>query len=102
MLTEEKWTSLYWTAKPSNCSPKAYPPPPLVTGDDLVAAGMVPGPAFKAILEKVYDAQLGGEIRTTEGAGIGGQIGQPVHRLPACVFKITGWKPVPLYTPLRL
>jgi poly(A) polymerase len=33
-------------------------PEPLVTGDDLTAMGMAPGPAFKRILEEVYDAQL--------------------------------------------
>lgn len=33
-------------------------PPPLVTGDDLTAAGLQPGPRFKHILEAVYDAQL--------------------------------------------
>ena len=33
-------------------------PEPLVTGDDLKAVGMLPGPAFKRILDEVYDAQL--------------------------------------------
>jgi poly(A) polymerase len=41
-------------------------PTPLVTGDDLVAAGMKPGPAFKRILEAVYDAQLEGRVGTKE------------------------------------
>lgn len=45
-------------------------PEPLVTGDDLIAAGLVPGPMFKTILERVYDAQLGGAI-TTRDEGIG-------------------------------
>lgn len=36
----------------------------LVTGDDLVAAGMIPGPAFRRILESVYDAQLEGRVRS--------------------------------------
>lgn len=39
-------------------------PDPLVTGDDLVAAGFTPGPMFKRILEAVYDAQLAGEVTT--------------------------------------
>lgn len=39
-------------------------PPPLVTGDDLVAAGFTPGPPFKRVLEDVYDAQLEGRIET--------------------------------------
>lgn len=39
-------------------------PPPLVTGDDLVAAGFPPGPPFKQALDAVYDAQLEGRIET--------------------------------------
>jgi poly(A) polymerase len=41
-------------------------PQPLVTGDDLTAAGMRPGPAFKRILDRVYDAQLEGRITSKE------------------------------------
>jgi poly(A) polymerase len=41
-------------------------PPPLVTGDDLTAAGMTPGPAFKRILETVYDAQLEGRVSSRD------------------------------------
>ena len=37
-------------------------PPPLVTGDDLVAAGMKPGPLFKRVLEAAYDEQLEGRL----------------------------------------
>ena len=37
-------------------------PPPLLTGDDLVEMGMTPGPAFKRILDDVYDAQLEGRV----------------------------------------
>jgi poly(A) polymerase len=37
-------------------------PTPLVSGDDLIAAGLKPGPAFKAILDLTYDAQLEGRI----------------------------------------
>ncbi len=43
-------------------------PPPLLTGDDLIAAGFEPGPAFKAILEQVYDAQLELRIETKDQA----------------------------------
>jgi len=39
-------------------------PTPLVTGDDLVAAGFAPGPKFKKVLEGVYDAQLEGRVGT--------------------------------------
>jgi len=37
-------------------------PEPLVTGDDLVGLGMPPGPAFKRVLEDVFDAQLEGKV----------------------------------------
>jgi poly(A) polymerase len=43
-------------------------PPPLVTGDDLTAAGLVPGPLFKRVLDAVYDAQLEGRVRSKEEA----------------------------------
>lgn len=33
-------------------------PRPFVDGDDLVAAGLAPGPRFKAILDALYDRQL--------------------------------------------
>jgi poly(A) polymerase len=38
-------------------------PTPLVTGDDLVASGFRPGPRFREVLDRVYDAQLCGEVR---------------------------------------
>jgi hypothetical protein len=37
-------------------------PEPVLTGDDLTAAGFLPGPVFKRILDAVYDAQLEGRI----------------------------------------
>lgn len=37
-------------------------PPPLVTGEDLIALGLQPGPDFSRILDTMYDAQLDGEI----------------------------------------
>jgi poly(A) polymerase len=40
--------------------PQAMRPHPLVTGDDLIAAGYVPGPRFKEILGAVEDKQLEG------------------------------------------
>lgn len=43
-------------------------PPPLISGDDLTRAGMVPGPAFRRILEEVYDAQLEGRVSTAAQA----------------------------------
>jgi poly(A) polymerase len=43
-------------------------PQPLITGDDLIAAGYTPGPQFKELLTAVEDAQLEGTIRTNEEA----------------------------------
>jgi len=39
-------------------------PVPWVTGDDLTGIGMKPGPAFKKILDGVYDAQLEGRVKS--------------------------------------
>ncbi len=41
-------------------------PKPLVTGDDLIAAGYRPGPAFGQMLGAAEDAQLEGRIATKE------------------------------------
>lgn len=43
-------------------------PPPLITGDVLKSLGLVPGPAFRTVLESVRDAQLNDEIATAEEA----------------------------------
>jgi poly(A) polymerase len=43
-------------------------PPPLVTGDLLLAAGVPPGPAVGAALARVRDLQLDGAIATREQA----------------------------------
>jgi poly(A) polymerase len=43
-------------------------PPPLIDGDDLIAAGLSAGPKFRRILDSVYDAQLEGRISTKEEA----------------------------------
>jgi poly(A) polymerase len=47
---------------------EAVRPTPLITGRDLIAAGYLPGPAFKQILRAVEDAQLEGTIATAEDA----------------------------------
>lgn len=44
-------------------------PPRLVTGDDLVQAGIKPGPALGRLLEAIYDAQLEGRV-TTKAQGL--------------------------------
>jgi poly(A) polymerase len=43
-------------------------PVPLITGNDLIAAGYKPGPQFKELLTAVEDAQLDGKISTKEEA----------------------------------
>lgn len=43
-------------------------PEPLINGDDLIAAGLQPGPGFRRILDAVYDAQLEGGIEAKEQA----------------------------------
>lgn len=48
--------------------PEEVRPPRLLTGDDLIAKGYRPGPAFKAVLEAIEEAQLNGKIATREAA----------------------------------
>lgn len=43
-------------------------PPPLITGDDLRAAGVPPGPIYRQILDQVRDAQLDQKIATRDQA----------------------------------
>lgn len=47
-------------------APEELRPPRLVTGDDLIKAGYVPGPDFSRMLEVAEDAQLEGRIQTKE------------------------------------
>lgn len=49
-------------------TPGGIAPPPLLTGDHLVAAGWTPGPTFKSVLDTVYDAQLEARIHTHQQA----------------------------------
>jgi len=43
-------------------------PSPLVSGDDLIAAGHIPGPRFREILSAVEDAQLEGRLPSRDAA----------------------------------
>jgi len=43
-------------------------PDPLITGNDLIAAGLHPGPKFKEVLTAVEDAQLEGAIASKDEA----------------------------------
>jgi poly(A) polymerase len=48
--------------------PEKMRPSPLVTGDDLIAAGYPPGPRFREILTAVEDAQLEGRLPSRSDA----------------------------------
>jgi poly(A) polymerase len=43
-------------------------PPQLISGDDLIAIGLQPGPKFRDIIETIRDAQLNEEIITRQQA----------------------------------
>jgi poly(A) polymerase len=58
-FTREKMNSL---------PPEEVRPTPLVTGDDLIAAGYSPGPLFKEILAAIEDAQLDGKLHSKQEA----------------------------------
>jgi poly(A) polymerase len=48
--------------------PEEVRPPRLLTGDDLVRMGFIPGPSFKAILDALEEAQLSGKVHTHQEA----------------------------------
>ena len=48
--------------------PESVRPAPLVSGDDLIAAGYQPGPRFKEILSHVEDGQLEGWLQSKDSA----------------------------------
>ena len=58
----------YVRAKMASLPPEAVRPAPLITGDDLIAAGYVPGNQFKKMLTEVEDAQLEARIASKEEA----------------------------------
>lgn len=53
-----------WLARPR----AELDPPPLVTGDDLVAHGIPPGKHFQKLLDAIRDAQLDHTVRTPDEA----------------------------------
>ena len=55
-------------SKHAETPPEKIRPRPLVTGDDLIAAGYAPGPRFREILEAVEDAQLEGRLLSHDAA----------------------------------
>lgn len=58
----------YAQEKLASIAPEKMRPAPLVTGDDLIAAGYAPGPRFKEILSAVEDGQLEGRLQSKEDA----------------------------------
>jgi poly(A) polymerase len=64
MLDNYDFVSRFITETP----PAEVRPPRLLTGDDLIALGLKPGPRFKAILYNVEEAQLNGAVLTHEDA----------------------------------
>jgi poly(A) polymerase len=52
----------------STMSAEEIRPPRLITGDDLIALGFAPGPAFKHILREIEDHHLDGTLKTREEA----------------------------------
>ncbi len=54
--------------KLASIPPEKMRPAPLVTGNDLISAGYVPGPRFKEILSAVEDGQLEGRLQSKEDA----------------------------------
>jgi poly(A) polymerase len=52
----------------SQLAQSSFAPPPLITGDDLIAMGFSPGPPFKRLLDQLYDAQLEEAITTKDQA----------------------------------
>ena len=54
--------------KRTEIPPETMRPSPLVTGEDLIAAGHTPGPRFREILNAVEDAQLEGRLPSRDAA----------------------------------
>ena len=54
--------------KIASIPPQVMRPAPLITGDNLIAAGYQPGPQFKKILDAVEDGQLEGRLHNREEA----------------------------------
>lgn len=55
-------------ARADGIDPGQVAPPPLVTGQDLLAMGMSPGPQFGRVLKTLYDAQLDERLVSREAA----------------------------------
>lgn len=65
-LSEEDAAGDWLLARAEELAVRDAAPVPLVMGRHLIQLGMRPGPAFKPVLDKCYDAQLDGKITTLE------------------------------------
>jgi poly(A) polymerase len=70
VMSSNRHTELYDFAKQryEESPTEIIRPALLVTGEDLIAAGYRPGPAFKTMLTAAEDAQLEGEVTTHDQA----------------------------------
>jgi poly(A) polymerase len=69
-LASHRNLSLYEFAKEryEAAEPTQIRPTPLITGEDLIALGYLPGPDFRRMLNLVEDAQLEGRVQSREEA----------------------------------
>ncbi len=58
----------YCQQKLTELSPEQIAPPRLLSGKDLIALGLPPGPRFKTILNAIEEKQLEGQLHTREEA----------------------------------
>ena len=59
---------IFAVEKRSQWSAEELSPSLLISGNDLIAMGLTPGPLFKEILTRVEDEQLDGRLATTQQA----------------------------------
>ena len=57
-----------WQREKARVSPDEVAPPRLVTGDDLAALGLQPGPLYARLLTELYRRQLNGQLTDREQA----------------------------------
>ena len=70
-LDEQKAVALaVLKTRSSGWSREEIDPPPFVTGQDILAMGLKPGPRLKELLDAVRTAQLNGEVASTDAAKV--------------------------------
>jgi len=73
-----------WRRESAAIPPQEVAPPRLLTGDELVAMGYAPGPAFSRVLAEVYRRQLNGMLadRSEAIAAAKELMENPAHQSP--------------------